>query len=226
VQREAAAAERLHLARNLHDGVLQSLTGAAIHLATIPRLLDQEPLKAREHLRDVQQLLVAEQQDLRCLIQALRPSLAANPETPFALAPRLKGLGEHLERLWDVAVDMRLEGLERALPGALSHGLYLMIHEALINTARHAGASSVCVALSVQDTSVQLMGRDNGHGFPFHGHYDLAALTALSLGPRMLRERVVSLGGHFTIDSTAAGACLSITVPLGRPGAQECQFAS
>jgi signal transduction histidine kinase len=90
---------------------------------------------------------------------------------------------------------MFLEGLGRALPGVLSQGLYLMIHEALINAARHAGASSMCVALSVQDTSVHLMVRDNGRGFPFHGHYDLAALTALSLGPRMLRERVASLGG-------------------------------
>ena len=121
---------------------------------------------------------------------------------------------------------MRLAGLDRALSGALSQGLYLMIHEALINATRNAGASSVCVALSVQDTSVHLMVRDNGRGFPFHGHYDLAALTALSLGPRMLRARVASLGGGLTIDSTRAGACLSLTVPLGRLGAQECQFAS
>jgi signal transduction histidine kinase len=121
---------------------------------------------------------------------------------------------------------MHLEGLDRALPGTLSHGLYLMIHEALINAAQHAGASSVCVALNVQGTSVHLMVRDNGRGYPFHGHYDLAALTALSLGPRMLRGRVASLGGDLTIDSAAAGACLSITMPLGRPGAQECQFAS
>jgi signal transduction histidine kinase len=226
VQQAAVAAERLHLARNLRDGVLQSLTGAALHLETIPRLLEQEPLKAREHLRDSQQLLVAEQQDLRCLIQALRPSPAALAEPPFVLAPHLERLGQRLERLWGPRVDMRLEGLDRALPGALSQDLYLMIHEALLNAVWHAGASSVCVALSVQDTSVHLIVRDNGRGFLFHRHYDLAALTALSLGPRMLRERMMSLGGDLTIDSTGTEACLSITVPLGRLGAQECQFAS
>ena len=225
-QQAAAAAERLHLAGNLHDGALQSLTGADLHLAIIPRFLEQEPLKAREHLRNVQQLLVAEQQDLRCFIQALRPSHTALAETPFALAPRLESLSQRLDRLWGLAVDMRLESLDRALPGALLQGLYLMIHGALINAARHAGASSVCVALSVQDTSVQLIVRDNGRSFPFHGHYDLVALTALGLRPRMLQERVAFLGGGLTIDSTAAGACLSITVPLRRPGAQECQFAS
>jgi len=220
------AAERLHLARNLHDGVLQSLTGVSLHLATIQPLLEHALLKARELLSDVQLLLVAEQHELRCLIQALRPSTAALAETPFALTPHFERLGQRLDHLWGLAVDMRLEGLDRALPGALSQGLYLMIHEALINAAQHAGASSVCVTLSVQGTSGHLMVRDNGRGCPFHGHYDLAALTALSLGPRMLRERVASLGGDLTIDSAAAGACLSITMPLGRPGAQECQFAS
>jgi signal transduction histidine kinase len=219
VQQAAAVAERLHLAHNLHDGVLQSLTGAALHLETIPRLLKQEQLKGREPLRDVQQLLVAEQQDLRYLIQALRPSPTTLAATPFALVPHLERLGQRLERLWGLRVDMRLEGLDRALPGALSQGLYLMIHEALINAARHAGASSVYVALSVQDTSVHLMVRDNGRSFPYHGHYDLPALTALSLGPRMLRERMASLGEDLTIDSTGTGACLSMTVPLGRPGA-------
>jgi signal transduction histidine kinase len=226
-QVQQAAAERLHLARNLHDGVLQSLTGVALHLATIQPLLEHALLKARELLSDVQLLLVAEQHELRCLIQALWPSTAAAlAKTPFALTPRLERLGQRLDHLWGLAVDMRLEGLDRALPGALSQGLYLLIHEALINAAQHAGASSVCVALSVQGTSVHLMVRDNGRGCPFHGHYDLAALTSLSLGPRMLRERVASLGRDLTIDSAAAGACLSITMPLGRPGAQECQFAS
>jgi signal transduction histidine kinase len=65
---------------------------------------------------------------------------------------------------------------------------------------------------------MHLMVCDNGHGFPFYGHYDLAASTALSLGSRMLWERVASLRGGLTIDSTAAGACLLLTVPLGQPG--------
>ena len=126
-QQTMAAAERLYLANNLHDGLPQSLTGVALHLATVPRLLEQKPLKVRERLRNVQ-LLVAEQQERYCLMQVLQPSPAALSETPFALAPHL--------------------------------------------------------------------------------------------------EWMVSLGGDCTIDSTATRVCLSMTVPLGRPGAHECQFAS
>ena len=62
------------------------------------------------------------------------------------------------------------------------------------------------------------MVRDNGRWFPCHGQYDLAALTEQDLGPRMLRERVVSLGGDLRLESTAAGACLSITLPRLQPG--------
>ena len=58
------------------------------------------------------------------------------------------------------------------------------------------------------------------------GRPALAALRALSLGGRRLREQVTSLGEDLTVDATDAWACLSITVPRGRLGAQECQFAS
>ena len=167
---------------------------------------------------------MAEQQDLRYLMQAPRSSPDTLAETPLALAPCLENLG--LERLWGLAGGLRLEGLNRALPGALTQGLYLVVYETLSNATRHAGASAVYVALSVQATAVRLIVRDNGLGFPCRVHYDLAALMALCLGPRMLRERMVALGGDFTIDSTAARTCLSITVPLIRPGAQECRFAS
>src|SRR4030095_8750233 len=111
-QVQQAAAERLHLALNLHDGVLQSLTGVALHLATIQPLLEHALLKARELLSDVQ-LLVAEQHELRCLIQALRPSTAAVlAEPPFALTTRLERLGQRLDHLWGLEVDMHLEGLD------------------------------------------------------------------------------------------------------------------
>jgi signal transduction histidine kinase len=57
---------------------------------------------------------------------------------------------------------------------------------------------------------------DNGRGFPFQGEYDHATLTALQLGPVMLKERVESIGGTLAIHSTPAGARLDIKLPSGR----------
>jgi signal transduction histidine kinase len=55
---------------------------------------------------------------------------------------------------------------------------------------------------------------DNGDDYPFRGRYDLAALTERKLGPVSLQERIVSLGGGVTTDSTESGSRLKITLPL------------
>jgi signal transduction histidine kinase len=85
---------------------------------------------------------------------------------------------------------------------------------ALINAARHAHAPAVRVQLSMRDNQVHIVVADNGDSYPFRGCYDLAALTERKLGPVSLQERIVSLGGGLTIDSTESGSRLEITLPL------------
>jgi len=137
----------------------------------------------------------------------------------FPLVTRLDELGARIERQWGLSVALRLEPPGAEIPAALTRDLYRIVHEALINAARHAQATTVHVTLSGEDTQVHLTVADNGRGFPFHGHYDLATLTALNPGPVMLKERIASLGGSLVIDSSGAGAYLQITLPLTRPGA-------
>jgi signal transduction histidine kinase len=79
----------------------------------------------------------------------------------------------------------------------------------------------VRVDLSVDNTRVRIIVADDGRGFPFHGQYDLAALTTMNLGPTTLKERIMALGGYLVIDSTEAGACLHISLPLTQSGARD-----
>jgi signal transduction histidine kinase len=58
---------------------------------------------------------------------------------------------------------------------------------------------------------------DDGHGFPFRGRYDHAALVEARLGPASLRDRAASLGGTLTIDSEGSGSRLEIALPLSQP---------
>jgi signal transduction histidine kinase len=218
LQQVAVIEERIRLARDLHDGVLQALTGAALHLAVISRLLEAAPEQAQERLLDLQQQLATEQRDLRGFIQALKPSSALLPERQFPLTARLEELGKRVERQWGLEVVMQLEDLEERLPDGLGRSIYHIVHEALINAARHASAPTVWVDLCMEDQQVHLTVRDTGCGFPFYGQYDLAALTAMNLGPVTLRERVAALGGTLNLHSTATGTCLDITVPFVRSG--------
>src|SRR5207247_10314028 len=67
----ASLEERLRLARDLHDGLLQSLTAAALQLEAVRGLLAEKPEMARDCLLEVQRLIAAEQRDLRAIVREL-----------------------------------------------------------------------------------------------------------------------------------------------------------
>ena len=80
----AATEERIRLARDLHDGALQSLTGIALRLAAARRLLDENGVEGRERLAEVQRLIAAEQRDFRFFIQELKPAPGGRRRRPTA----------------------------------------------------------------------------------------------------------------------------------------------
>jgi signal transduction histidine kinase len=216
--RAAIAQERFRLARDLHDGLLQSLSCANFRLESIHHLPRGESLKVYEHVREIQHLLTAVQGDLRMFIEDLRPSSLRRPEEACNLADRVDELCVRIEHHWGLRVELRQDqGLDE-LPQDLEHEIYYVIHEALINAARHAEASTVQVELSRQHDRLRIVVADNGRGFPFRGHYDLAALIVAQQGPRTLKERIASLGGGLVVDSTASGARLEMALPLAPAG--------
>lgn len=218
LKQAAVTEERMRLARDLHDGLLQSLTGAALQLQTLGRLLQENPGVAQERLLDIQRLLAAEQRDLRIFIQELRPTPAVAPDADFSLAARLAELGQRFETHWGLRVELKMNPVEAQVSESLANQVYRIVHEALANAARHAGASVARVEVGAQDNHVRILVADNGHGFRFRGHYDHAALTEGKMGPVSLRERIDSLHGSLAIDSSESGARLEIQLPLGGEG--------
>jgi signal transduction histidine kinase len=220
-QRHQAAImqERFRLARDLHDGLLQSMSSANFRLESLHHLLGGELPRISERVREIQYLLSAAQRDLRTLIEKLRPGPLRREEAAFNLAARLDELCERIERHWGLRVELHSGQVLGGLAEDLGREIYFIIHEAMINAARHAQASTLQVDLSEQHKQLRIVVADKGRGFPFRGHYDLATLTAMQLGPRTLKERIASLGGALVIDSSESGARLNMTVPLERPGA-------
>jgi signal transduction histidine kinase len=213
--RQAATVEEpINLARDLHDGILQSLTGVVLQLHTVHRLIENEPQAAQRLLKDIQILVSSEQQNLRVQIQQLKPHNAKLPDWNLDLATRLPELAERIEHQWGLHVDVDVNLHQSRLPGKLAHGVYFIIREAIINAARHAMASSVKVGISSTDHQLQIAITDDGQGFPFDGRRDHTELTENNLGPVMLRERVTSLSGQLAIESGKTGAHLEITLPI------------
>ncbi len=214
LRQAAVNEERLRLAGDLHDGLLQSLSAAALQLQAAQQKLGGHLAGAAEDLDNVQGLIRGEQHDLRFLIEALRPQ--ASPRASFngSLAARLADFAATVEKVWRVGVELDTRGLENGLALAGEHELYRIVQEAVINAARHAGGTAVQVRLRRADAGVSVAVADNGHGFPFQGRFDHAALASQQLGPVSLRQRVARLGGALTVTSTPSGAQVEIELPL------------
>ncbi len=216
LEETALLEERLRLARNLHDGTFQSLTGLALEVERLLRMRDLAPTEARDSLREMQLSLQDEQQTLRMLIRGLRTSDAATWAGDASLDTHIKDLVNRVERQWTLKVDVRTTQLA-AIPLKRWADVYLIIHEALVNVGRHAQASSCRLEVGLHGQQVGVLVADNGRGFPFKGRYDHNALTALRIGPSTLRERTILLGGTVTVESSDAGSRVEIRFPLEHP---------
>ena len=210
--------ERLRLARELHDGALHSLAGMALELESLLHMPTFEPAATQRRVQEVQQSLLEEQRNIRQLIAQLRADTQPCSRADMSLVERLEELARRLKRQWGLRVECVLGGLD-FLPARLSNEVYFVVHEALVNVARHANASVARLQVTAQDDRVTIVVADNGRGFEFTGRYDHAALTELDLGPATLKERVALLGGSLTIDSAEGGTRLEITLAAQKPAA-------
>ena len=216
----AVTEERVRLACDLHDGMLQSLTGTALQLQALARLMEEDLPAARVQLREVQRLIAADQRDLRFFIEELkpmpRPRALAGPRD---LQERLAELADRLKRLWDLSVTFQLEDLDGHLSEAFLRQLYRLLRESLFNVARHAEAANVRVEVSWEDHALNITVTDDGRGFPFTGRYDHEELNRRKLGPVSLKERISALGGTIAIDSSPGRTRLEMSLPA-RGGAR------
>jgi signal transduction histidine kinase len=214
LQQAAVMEERVRFARDLHDGLLQSLTATALQLAAARRLLAQEPVAAQARLEEIQNVIVAEQRDLRSYIRDLRPVALLASRVSASLPATLRGLGARIERQWGLRVEVRVGELKETETAGLAHHVSHIVHEALVNAARHGGAALASVTVTETGDRVVIAVADNGRGFSFEGRYDLAGLDRMQAGPVSLKERVAALRGDLVIESTPAGARLEIGLPL------------
>lgn len=208
--RAAAAEERVQLARDLHDGVIQSLTGAALRLETARLLVRRTPRDAEALLAETVDLLTVEQRELKDFIRGELPE--------GDLGRRLAELVGRSQRTWDIDVRLDWQPPRGAVPPAAAREVYRIVQEALGNAARHGGASRVEVSGRIRRSTPQpvlhLEIVDDGSGFPFAGRYDGDTLDRLGGVPKSIRQRVGRLGGSLIVESGDGGARLILELPL------------
>lgn len=215
----AALTERVRIARDLHDGVLQALAGTALQLRSLVPLVESSPQEAAARLASLQEALAAEQREVRSFIRALGPEPDTAAPAELGLATRLANLAERLRRQWSIEVRCEVTPAEARLSPGLAGDVGWIVAEATANAARHGGAGIVEARVRVGGEVCTVDLADDGHGFPFDGELGHAELAARGLGPGSLRERAVARGGRLTVASGPDGARISVALPLA-PGTQ------
>jgi signal transduction histidine kinase len=213
----AVSEHRLRVARDLHDGVLQSLTGIRLELQDVAAALGTESADSQRYrLLAIERTLAIEQRELRMFIESLKPRAEATVDNALLLT--LDALKERVALEWKVPLTIRVGPRVAGIPDAIEQAIPPMVHEAVVNALKHGDPSRVRVDLDVENGALRIIVADDGHGFPFRGRYDHAALAEARLGPASLRDRAASLGGTLTIDSEVSGSRVEIALPFAGVG--------
>ncbi len=205
----AAAVERARVARDLHDGVVQSLHAIAFRLYALRTRSTIPPAEREQELLEVQQLVQNEAANVRHLIQQLEP-LEFDPRH---LADFLAGMVTRYRQDTGIGAQFVCDVPEVTLPPATCREIAGILREALANVRRHSGAQHVLVRLARQRGAWLLSIADDGRGFEFSGRFTHAELDEDRRGPLVIKQRVRAIEGELTIISKAGqGARLEIKV--------------
>lgn len=207
----AVARARLAMARDLHDTVVQVLTGATFQLEAIRNRLKQGE-DSESEIVALQDGLGTEQRNLRSYIERLG-SGRGSPR-PVDFSKGIDDLTGRISRQWGIrcAAYTSVNGVE--VSAWAEHELHQLVREAAANAVRHGKATVVTVELSASARELQLSVADNGGGFPEHGEFDERRLHKQKQCPKTLHERVKHLGGHMSLNSSPVGSRVSMTIPL------------
>jgi len=213
-QELATREERIRVARDLHDGVLQGLTGVRLELRAIANALTRAADEGtRDQLVSLERALAMEQRELRFFISGLEPGADQRIDRASPLAQRLDTLRERLALEWKTPVTLRVSLKVSPLPDSLDEAVPLMVHEATVNALKHGQPSRVAVDVESTAGQLRIVVTDDGRGFPFAGTYSHERLAASQAAPRTLFERVTALGGRLSIESSTRGSRVEMLLP-------------
>jgi signal transduction histidine kinase len=195
----AGAAERARVARELHDGAIQSLFGIEMKLEAFRRAPDRSEAFVDAEVGAVQEQLRREVLALRELMQALRPiELEGGDQLPDVLA----ALVERFRRDTGISARFVANGGSVSIPPPQAVEIVRIVQEALANVRRHAGARNVMVTLTSGSDEYRLVIEDDGRGFDFEGRLCARELDQRRIGPAVIKERARIAGARLAIEST------------------------
>lgn len=201
---DAQEEERKRIARELHDGVGQSLTSIMLAASLLER--SETDNESNEYATRIREASADTLKQVRRLGRELRPSVLDDLGLTAALD---RYVAEFRLRCPEITSEIHCHIPDR-LPSAIETTLYRVVQEAMTNVARHSGARTVSVLIGLHMGNVRAIIEDNGNGFD----PDLKRASGESVGIHGMIERVELLNGRLDIESSDHGTTIYAEVPI------------
>ncbi|MEU1623845.1 sensor histidine kinase [Streptomyces sp. NPDC020096] len=193
--RRRVTAERLRIARELHDVLAHHITLVNAQAGVAHHLMRSDPDHAYQALERIRDTSRSALDELRATVGLLR--YGEDPAAPREPAPGLADLDSLLDSFRHSGLDITLErtGQPGELPPIADLTAYRIIQEALTNTRKHAGPASARVHLDFRTEVLRIAVEDDGHGIPEDGRGNGPVISGTGHGMIGMRERAKAAGG-------------------------------
>jgi signal transduction histidine kinase len=191
VEQEArAAAERMRIARELHDIIAHTVAVIGVQARVASDTLSDDPEQARQALRVINDSTREATSELRATVEVLREG----EDAPLAPTPGLSHVPSLVEAVESGGLPVRLtvSGAERRLPGSVELTAYRVVQESLTNVVRHADATAAAIEIAYLPDALRITVSDDGIGGEAEPGFGITGM----------RERVLAGGGVFEAGPT------------------------
>jgi len=201
-------AERVRIARELHDVLAHSLSQINVQASVGLHLMEKQPDKAAEALASIKETSKTALDEVRSVLGVLRAENGQDPDAPLVPEPDLARLAGLAASVTSQGVEVTLDNELEDAPKAVQLAVYRIVQESLTNVVRHAKATKATVSVRADGADVVVRVADNGTGIPDGGADSGRGLLGM-------RERAELLGGTLdTVNGAAGGLVVTARVPL------------
>jgi len=190
--------ERRRIARDLHDGVQQSIVVLGLRVRSLLRAA-KNPTMVNAIGLELQSGMLNLLADFRTLVHGIMPASLTDRGVLFAV--------KELSERTTLPLMVRSDGLLERLPAEIESTVYFVIAESVTNSIKYSAGTGIWVEIAKRDGGLSAEVRDDGQGG--------ASLTGGS-GLAGIRDRVLALNGTLTVDSpVGGGTVVKALIPCG-----------
>ena len=201
--------ERNRIARDIHDGVAQTLAGAVMKLETAGKKFNKNPEETRKLVDESVIGLRESLKEVRESIYALRPYPTQKATLPEAILRKI----EAMQKEYQQEIEFEIRGHELELSPMVEKVLFDTFQESLQNAIKHSKATKIEILLSYQSEHILLRIKDDGKGFSLFQAM-LKARNQPHFGILQMNDAAEKINASLQIDSKeGAGTDVVITVP-------------